>query len=342
MANIVDRLKQIRTEAQLELERIASEDALNRFKGKYIGRKGLLTAAFKEMLASPPQARKEAGKLANELKSYLEGEISRLYSQIKLEKLDSAFEEGFFDITLPGRKPNYGKRHPITIIMEEIKSIFKGLGFTVADGPEVELDYYNFEALNMPPDHPARDMQDTFYVENGNLLRTHTSSIQIRTMERQKPPVRIIAPGKVYRCDKDITHTPMFHQVEGLLVDTGISFADLKGVLEVFVKLMFGSGTALRFRPSFFPYTEPSAEVDIRCVACGGSGCRVCSQSGWLEILGCGMVDPEVYRFVGYDPELYTGFAFGMGVERVAMLKYSIPDIRLFFENDMRFLRQFK
>lgn len=341
MHSLIDKLKQIKSQAQLELKGVATEDALNRFKGKFIGKKGLLSAAFKEMVCSPPDERREVGKLYNELKSFLEGEIARLYSQIKQQKLDAAYEEGFFDVTLPGRKPNYGRNHPITTVMEEIKSIFLGLGFSVAHGPEVELDYYNFEALNMPPDHPARDMQDTFYVENGNLLRTHTSSIQIRTMERQKPPVRIIAPGKVYRCDKDVTHTPMFHQVEGLLVDKGISFADLKGVLEVFVKLMFGTGTALRFRPSFFPYTEPSAEVDIKCVVCGGAGCRVCSQSGWLEILGCGMVDPEVYKFVGYDPETYTGFAFGMGVERISMLKFGIPDIRLFFENDLRFLRQF-
>jgi phenylalanyl-tRNA synthetase alpha chain len=226
-------------------------------------------------------------------------------------------------------------------VRDEICGIFAGLGFTVVEGPEVELDYYNFEALNIPKEHPARDMQDTFYVEDNIVLRTHTSPVQVRTMEKTKPPVRILSPGRVYRRDSDVSHTPMFHQIEGLLVDRGVTFGDLKGVLTAFLKRVFGEGTALRFRPSFFPFTEPSAEVDIRCVMCAGQGCRVCGQSGWLEILGSGMVDPEVFRNVGYDPEEVSGFAFGLGLERIAMLKFGISDIRLFFENDLRFLEQF-
>jgi phenylalanyl-tRNA synthetase alpha chain len=234
-----------------------------------------------------------------------------------------------------------GGLHPLTATLQDILEIFAFLGFAVAEGPEVELDYYNFEALNIPKDHPARDMQDTFYITDEVLLRTHTSPVQVRVMEAQAPPVRVVVPGKVYRRDADLTHSPMFHQVEGLLVDEGVTFADLKGTLTAFVRLFFGEGTRLRFRPSYFPFTEPSAEVDISCVICRGAGCRVCSQSGWLEILGAGMVDPEVFRFVGYDSERFTGFAFGMGVERIAMLRYGIDDIRLFFENDLRFLEQF-
>jgi phenylalanyl-tRNA synthetase alpha chain len=246
-----------------------------------------------------------------------------------------------FDVTLPGRRIPCGHLHPITQTTEEICRIFARLGFRVVEGPEVELDYYNFEALNMPKDHPSRDMQDTFYISNNVVLRTHTSPMEIRVMEAQSPPVNIISPGKVYRPDSDISHTPMFHQVEGLLVDKGVTFGDLKGTLTAFVHQMFGGDTRLRFRASFFPFTEPSAEVDIQCVVCRGKGCRTCSHTGWLEILGSGMNDPELYRFVGYDPEVYSGFAFGMGVERVAMLKSGLDDIRLFFENDIRFLQQF-
>jgi phenylalanyl-tRNA synthetase alpha chain len=245
------------------------------------------------------------------------------------------------DVTLPGRVPPRGRLHPITQVILEVCRIFARMGFSVVKGPNVELDYYNFEALNFPKDHPARDMQDTLYVSENTVLRTHTSPIQVRVMEKQAPPVAVIAPGKVYRRDSDVSHTPMFHQVEGLLVDRGVSFGDLKGTLTGFVHQMFGKDTSLRFRPSFFPFTEPSAEVDIRCVICKGAGCRTCSHTGWLEILGSGMVDPEVYGFVGYDPEVYSGFAFGMGMERIAMLKYGIDDIQLFFKNEMRFLRQF-
>ena len=245
------------------------------------------------------------------------------------------------DVSLPGRRLAQGSKHPVTLVIEEVSEIFACLGFQVAEGPEIELDYYNFEALNFPKDHPARDMQDTFFVENNLLLRTHTSPVQIRTMLKHAPPVRVISPGTVYRCDSDATHSPMFHQIEGFMVDKGITFADLKGILTIFVTQYFGKGTGVRLRPSFFPFTEPSAEVDIACVICKGKGCRVCKQSGWLEILGAGMVDPEVFRHVQYDPESVTGFAFGMGIERIAMLKYGINDMRLLFENDLRFLRQF-
>jgi phenylalanyl-tRNA synthetase alpha chain len=245
------------------------------------------------------------------------------------------------DVTLPGKYTPVGREHPINKVLREIEDIFVSMGFGIEEGPQVELDYYNFEALNVPKDHPARDMQDTFYITDDVLLRTHTSPVQIRTMEKQKPPLRFIAPGKVYRCDADISHTPMFHQVEGLMVDTDVSFSDLKGVLETFIHRMFSPETPVRFRPSFFPFTEPSAEVDIGCIFCEGKGCQVCKGTGWLEILGAGMVNPRVFEMVGYNPEVYTGFAFGMGVERITMLKYGIDDIRLFFENDLRFLRQF-
>jgi phenylalanyl-tRNA synthetase alpha chain len=278
------------------------------------------------------------GQEANRLKGILEG----LFKQ-KKEAFSGKGEAVLFrfDWSLPGRKTIQGRRHPISQTMDDICTIFSRLNFELVEGPEVELDYYNFEALNIPLDHPARDMQDTFYVSDTILLRTHTSPLQVRVMEKNPPPLRVIAPGKVYRRDSDISHTPMFHQVEGFMVGDDISLGDLKGILTLFVHQMFGEETPLRFRPSFFPFTEPSAEVDIGCVICKGSGCRVCSQTGWLEILGSGMIDPEVYRMVGYDPDQVTGFAFGMGVERIAMLRYGIDDIRMFFENDQRFLKQF-
>jgi len=278
------------------------------------------------------------GGEANEIKTKLEKALGAA-----LEKFETSAKgmQDRIDVSLPGRPVPIGSLHPITQINQEICDIFLNMGFEIAEGPEVELDYYNFEALNFPKDHPARDMQDTFFVSDKIVLRTHTSPLQIRTMEKQTPPVRIIMPGKVYRCDSDLTHTPMFHQVEGLLVDENVSFGDLKGTLTAFVHQMFDEQTSLRFRPSFFPFTEPSAEVDILCVICRGKGCRVCSQTGWLEILGSGMVHPALYENVGYDTTRYTGFAFGMGVERIAMLKYGIDDIRKFFENDLRFLEQF-
>lgn len=333
-----EKLNRIFEEAKVELEQAADEIVLEQARVKYLGRKGVLTTALKGLGSLSPEERPAIGKLANEIKDGLTAAIESAASRLR-----SAVggPSPALDITRPGRRSQVGRLHPVTQVMREVCDIFERMGFEVVEGPDVEIDYYNFEALNIPKDHPARDMQDTFYVSDNVVLRTHTSPIQIRTMEKQPPPVRVIAPGSVYRCDSDVSHTPMFHQVEGLLVDTGVTFGDLKGVLTNFARQMFGSDTALRFRPSFFPFTEPSAEVDIRCVICKGRGCRTCSGTGWLEILGSGMVDPEVYGFVGYDPEEISGFAFGMGIERIAMLTYGIDDIRLFFENDIRFLNQF-
>jgi phenylalanyl-tRNA synthetase alpha chain len=336
-----ERLEEIKIEAEKELKGASDEVSLQNVKAKFLGRKGVITEFLKRMPEVPEAERPEMGRLINEAKRSIEDFFDRRFEEIKEEKKNLVLLKERVDITLPGRGICLGGEHPVTQVMEEIISIFERMGFDVAEGPEVELDYYNFEALNIPKDHPARDMQDTFYISDEVVLRTHTSPVQIRVMEKQKPPVKIIAPGKVYRCDSDISHTPMFHQIEGLLVDEHITFGDLKGVLIEFARLTFGSNTGVRFRPSFFPFTEPSAEVDIECVICGGKGCRVCKNSGWLEILGCGMVDPEVFKSVGYDPERYTGFAFGMGIERITMLKFGINDIRLFFENDIRFLRQF-
>ncbi len=281
------------------------------------------------------------GALANEVKEQLETLIESRLVEVRAQELNRRLKDEAIDVTLPGRTRFAGSKHPITLVTEEIVEIFSALGFGVAEGPEVEKDFYNFEALNIPKDHPARDMQDTFYISEDVVLRTHTSPVQIRTMLNQQPPVRVIAPGTVYRRDSDITHSPMFHQIEGFLVDRQVSFGDLKGVLTTFITRFFGAGVGVRFRPSFFPFTEPSAEVDIQCVICGGKGCRVCKNSGWLEILGSGMIDPEVFKSVHYDPEIYSGFAFGMGLERIAMLKYGVNDLRLFFENDIRFLKQF-
>lgn len=314
---------------------------LQQVKVRYLGKKGILTAKLKLLSTVPAQERPAYGKLMNELKTFIEGEIEGKESEIRDAEQRIKITSEAIDVTLPGRYTKPGKMHPISTVLKEIIEIFVSMGFDTEVGPEVELDYYNFEALNMPKDHPARDMQDTFYISDDVILRTHTSPVQVRTMERKKPPLSFIAPGKVYRCDADVSHTPMFHQVEGLMVDTDISFSDLKGVLEIFVHLMFSKDTLVRFRPSFFPFTEPSAEVDIGCILCGGSGCRVCKGTGWLEVLGAGMVNPRVFEMVGYDPERYTGFAFGMGVERITMLKYSIDDIRMYYENDIRFLRQF-
>jgi phenylalanyl-tRNA synthetase alpha chain len=305
---------------------------------RYLGRKGIVTKFLRSISELPPEQRAAAGKKTNAVKKELDGAFKAALR--RLEDTGGELQEQI-DVTLPGRARSIGTLHPITRITQEICDIFTRLGFDIVEGPEVESDYYNFEALNIPKNHPARDMQDTFYVSENTVLRTHTSPVQIRTMEIQSPPVRIIAPGKVYRCDSDLTHTPMFHQVEGLLVDEDISFGDLKGILTTFVHQIFDEQTSLRFRPSFFPFTEPSAEVDILCVMCRGAGCRICSQTGWLEVLGSGMVHPALFEKVGYDMQKYTGFAFGMGVERIAMLKYGIDDIRKFFDNDIRFLRQF-
>ena len=333
-----NELLTLKDEALKELETLAERSDIEQLQREYLGRKGRFTLLLKRLPGLPEEERPAIGILVNQLKE----ELQRAF-QAATDALTAKAEHeiSVFDVTLPGRRPPLGHMHPITQTTEEICRIFVTLGFRVVQGPEVELDYYNFEALNMPKDHPARDMQDTFYISDNVVLRTHTSPMEIRVMEAQSPPVSIISPGKVYRPDFDISHTPMFHQVEGLLVDKGVTFGDLKGTLTTFVHQMFGHDTKLRFRPSFFPFTEPSAEVDIQCVVCKGKGCRTCSHTGWLEILGSGMNDPELYRFVGYDPEIYSGFAFGMGVERIAMLKSGLDDIRLFFENDIRFLQQF-
>ncbi len=338
---MLEELKDLEGRALTETAFAKEEQDLLQIRVKYLGRKGLLTGMLRRIAEVPPEERPRFGRLGNEIKERLEERLDDALTKLIQERRNELLRQGKIDVTLPGRAPARGHGHPLSLVFNEICDIFAGLGFSVVSGPEVELDYYNFEALNIPKDHPARDMQDTFYIEENIVLRTHTSPVQIRVMERQKPPVRILSPGRVYRRDSDITHSPMFHQIEGLLVDKGIGFSDLKGILTVFLREIFGEDTVLRFRPSFFPFTEPSAEVDIRCVICKGGGCRVCGSSGWLEILGSGMVDPEVFKYVGYDPEEVTGFAFGLGVERVAMLKYGLGNIRLFFENDLRFLQQF-
>jgi phenylalanyl-tRNA synthetase alpha chain len=334
----VQTIDQIYQDALKELESVTTLDAVEAFSTKFLGRKGLVTVFLRNVSTLPVEERPLAGKKANEIKQALEAAVDE--TRKRCEREAEQFDPGI-DITLPGRSIGQGRLHPLTQVTRRICDIFTRLGFTIVEGPEIESDYYNFEALNIPKHHPARDMQDTFYISEATVLRTHTSPTQPRVMEKQAPPVRIIAPGKVYRCDSDLTHTPMFHQVEGLLVDENVSFGDLKGILTTFVHQMFDEETSLRFRPSFFPFTEPSAEVDIRCVICRGKGCRVCSQTGWLEVLGAGMVHPAVFENVGYDTRKYTGFAFGMGVERITMLKYGIDDIRKYFENDLRFLRQF-
>lgn len=326
-----------------ETLRAASVENLNEVRIRYLGKKGLITGLLRGMATVSPEERPRIGLTANLVREKIEGRINERMAQLKKNLIQERLAVESLDITLPGTTFTMGKHHPLTNITRQIEDIFLGLGFTIAEGPEVETDYYNFEALNLPKDHPARDMQDTFFITPEILLRTHTSPVQVRTMERTAPalPVKIIAPGKVYRRDDDATHSPMFHQIEGLALDRRITMADLRGVLQVFAERMFGLDTKTRFRPSYFPFTEPSAEVDISCVMCAGKGCRVCSHTGWLEILGSGMVHPRVLEMSGYNSEEVTGFAFGMGIERVAMLKYGIDDMRLLFDNDMRFLSQF-
>jgi phenylalanyl-tRNA synthetase alpha chain len=336
-----DQLIKLQELALSELASVAGEEELQALKVRFLGKKGELTAIMKGIGSLTPEERPLIGQVVNSVRDRLETAFEERSLAIKERLKKDKLKNEKIDVTLPGRRSPMGTKHPVTLVIEEISDIFAGLGFLVAEGPEIELDYYNFEALNFPKDHPARDMQDTFFVQDNLLLRTHTSPVQIRTMLNQKPPVRIIAPGTVYRCDSDATHSPMFHQIEGLMVDKGVTFGDLKGILTIFTNQMFGSDIGVRLRPSFFPFTEPSAEVDIACVICRGKGCRVCKNSGWLEILGAGMVDPEVFRHVDYDSEQISGFAFGMGIERVAMLKYGINDMRLLFENDVRFLSQF-
>ena len=336
-----EELEALQKETLTFLSQASTEKEVSEIRVRVLGRKGSLTQLLKGLGTLPEADRREIGRRANQIKEELESRIEETLLRIQEQERKKALEKEKIDVTLPGRRIPFGKKHPITRTLDEIIDIFSRLGFEVVEGPEVELDYYNFEALNIPKGHPAREMQATFFISEEVVLRTHTSPVQVRTMETRRPPVRVICPGAVYRCDSDPTHSPMFHQVEGLLVDKGITFSDLKGVLTVFVHQMFGEETKLRFRPSFFPFTEPSAEIDIECFICGGKGCGVCSNTGWLEILGSGMVDPAVYSFVNYDPEEVTGFAFGMGIERIAMLKFGINDIRLFFTNDLRFLRQF-
>ena len=336
-----EALEQLQEEGCASLAQCSTEKEVSDLRVRFLGRKGSLTQLLKQLGKLPETERREIGRRANQLKEELEAKIDEVLLQIREREKKESLERERIDVTLPGRRLLSGRRHPITQTLDEMVAIFSRIGFEVVEGPEVELDYYNFEALNIPKGHPAREMQATFFISDEVVLRTHTSPVEVRTMEKQRPPVRIISPGPVYRRDSDPTHSPMFHQVEGLLVDKGITFADLKGVLTFFVHQMFGEKTRLRFRPSFFPFTEPSAEVDIECFICGGKGCGVCSGTGWLEILGSGMTDPAVFGFVDYDPNEVSGFAFGMGVERIAMLKFGINDIRLFFNNDMRFLKQF-
>lgn len=324
-----------------ELQSVTTIAELQQLKIKYLGKKGIVTTKLKTLSSISPDIRPAFGKAVNEVKSSIEDAVKTTEGLLKQKEQKKRLLSESIDITLPGKDTPLGRDHPIHKVLTDITRIFISMGFEVEEGPEVEHDYYNFEALNIPRDHSARDMQDTFYISDDVVLRTHTSPVQIRVMENKKPPLKIIAPGKVYRCDADISHTPMFHQVEGFMVDTDISFSHLKGVLESFIHSYFTSKTPVRFRPSFFPFTEPSAEVDIGCHLCSGKGCRVCKQTGWIEILGAGVINPRVFEIVGYDPEAYSGFAFGMGVERIAMIKYAIDDIRLFFENDLRFLRQF-
>ena len=338
-----EQLKSIKESALSAIHGASNNQELQDIRVKFLGKKGELTALLKGLGKLSKEERPAAGAKVNEVRVVLEEAISALQDKFDAEELKEKLTRERIDITLPGRAPQKGHMHPLTIVNEMIEEFFIKMGYTVEDGPEIEQDYYNFECLNLPKDHPARDMQDSFYITDNFLLRTHTSPVQARTMQAHtsNAPIRMIAPGKVYRWDYDATNSPVFHQVEGLLIDKDIKFSDLKGTLELFLKYMFGEKTKIRFRTSFFPFTEPSAEVDISCVMCGGEGCRVCSHTGWLEILGCGMVHPNVLRLNGYDPEKVQGFAFGMGVERIAMLLYGINDLRLFFEDDTRFLKQF-
>ncbi len=337
------KLKMLGDEACRSMAAAGSLDELNEIRVRYLGKKGELTQVLRGMGNLSAGERPRIGQAANEVRAVIEEELTARTSALKKLVKEQRLRGESIDVTLPGTPFPRGGKHPLNLVFEEIQEIFLSLGYSIADGPEVETDYYNFEALNLPKDHPARDMQDTFFVGSETLLRTHTSPVQVRTMEKTAPklPVKIIVPGKVYRRDDDATHSPMFHQVEGLAVDRRITFSDLKGTLDLFLREMFGPETRTRFRPSYFPFTEPSAEIDISCATCGGSGCRVCSHTGWLEILGTGMVHPRVLEISGYNSEEVTGFAFGMGVERVTMLKYGIDDMRLLFENDLRFLQQF-
>ena len=335
-------LEAIAKQALEELKGAQDLKVLDAVRVKYLGKKGELTAILKQMGKPTAEERPVIGQLANQVRADIEQMLEQTKTDLEAKALDIRLAGETLDVTLPGQKKPLGKKHPLTIVLDELKEIVVGMGFEIATGPEVELDYYNFEALNIPKDHPSRDTQDTFYISDNVLLRTQTSPMQIRTMEKKKPPIRIIAPGRVYRSDAvDATHSPLFHQVEGLVVDKGITMADLKGTLEVFVKRLYGDSTVVRFRPHHFPFTEPSAELDVQCFHCHGGGCSLCKGEGWIEILGCGMVHPQVLLNCGIDPEEYSGFAFGLGLERMVMMRYGIDDLRLFYDNDVRFLKQF-
>ena len=337
----MENLDALVSQALEAVEQAADVNALAQLRVQYLGKKGELTQVMKTLGNIPAEERPRVGAMVNDAKERVQGVLNARKSDMEAAAMNARLAAERVDVTLPGRGQTSGGLHPVTRTMERIEEFFSRIGYAVAEGPEVEDDYHNFEALNIPGHHPARAMHDTFYFNANTLLRTHTSPVQVRTMESQQPPIRIVCPGRVYRCDSDLTHSPMFHQVEGLLVDREVSFADLRGTIAEFLQVFFEKDLKVRFRPSFFPFTEPSAEVDIQCVMCNGCGCRVCKQTGWLEVMGCGMVHPEVLSKSGVDPEKYTGFAFGMGVDRLAMLRYQIKDLRLLFDNDMRFLKQF-
>lgn len=337
----MDKLEELAAAGRSAIDEARDLTALDAVRVNYLGKKGALTALLKGLSALSPEQRPAAGAQINEVKQELQSLIGERRAALETAAVSERLAREAVDVTLPGRSAGCGHLHPVTRTIERIEDFFSAAGFSVADGPEVEADYYNFEALNFPPHHPARAEHDTFFVDDATVLRTHTSPVQVRVMESSEPPLRIICPGRVYRCDSDLTHTPMFHQVEGLLVDEQSSLADLKGLIEEFLQVFFERDLGVRFRPSYFPFVEPGAEVDMQCVHCGGDGCRVCSHTGWLEVMGCGMVHPRVFEMAKIDPERYSGFAFGMGVERLAMLRYGVSDLRLFFENDLRFLSQF-
>ncbi len=337
-----EQLNGIKAQAEKELEGVQAIQELENIRVKYLGKKGELTSVLRGMGALTAEERPVIGQLANEVRSYLEARLDDMLQSLAAKERGLKLIQETIDITMPGRVRKFGKKHPLTQVVDEIKEVFLGMGYQIAEGPEIELDYYNFEAMNIPKNHPSRDVQDTFYIDENVVLRTHTSPVQARVMKTQKPPIRVICPGRVYRSDEvDATHSPCFHQVEGLVVDKGVTMGDLVGTLQVFAKALFGEKTKIRLRPHHFPFTEPSAEVDVSCWGCGGSGCRICKGEGWVEILGSGMVSPKVLRECGIDPGEYSGFAFGLGVERVALARFNIDDMRLLTENDVRFLKQF-
>lgn len=337
-----EQLYQIRDDAKKELAAVSSTEEIEALRIKFLGKKGALTAILKQMGSLSPEERPVVGQVANEVRADIEQELERIRAQLAEKLLEERLQSERIDVTMPGKPRAVGKKHPLSIVLEEVEDIFIGMGFQIAQGPEVETDYYNFEALNMPKYHPARDTQDSFYISDNIVLRTQTSPVQVRTMEKQRPPIKVIAPGRVYRSDAvDATHSPVFHQIEGLVVDKGITMADLKGTLELFAKRLYGEDVQVRFRPHHFPFTEPSAEMDIMCFACKGQGCRLCKGEGYIEILGSGMVHPRVLENCGIDPSVYSGFAFGIGLERIVMRRFNINDMRLFYDNDVRFLNQF-